>query len=229
MAADTTSSAPSSRRLLWVVLGGLGALLIIVLVVVLIVWRGGAQTPSGADNAAPVRPVPSTSATPVPLASTAPVVPTGPRPATCDDIYSPAMLATFGETSTLNPDWVEDSGAEWSLGTNDAELQSMLRSVEHLTCVWGDEAGGSGSGLATNVAYVTAEQAEAVQTRLNDLGQNCYDELGGIRCVMQEVGTEGTTGESHFLRDGIWLATLYSNAGPDGYTRDIVTTLWDGA
>ncbi len=57
----------------------------------------------------------------------------------------------------------------------------------------------------------------------------CYDELGGLRCVTETTGDGGVVGESHFVRDGIWLATRYVNSGPDGYTHDIVANLWAGA
>ena len=39
---------------------------------------------------------------------------------------------------------------------------------------------------------------------------------------------DGAYGVSHFLRAGIWLATKYTNAGPLGYTQDIIDNLWMG-
>ena len=66
------------------------------------------------------------------------------------------------------------------------------------------------SGLTTNVVFVTAEQSEAAHQRLLGHGQNCYEELGGIRCVAEPAREpKASPAKSHFLRDGIWLATHY--------------------
>ena len=229
------SSAPSptgvpSRRLLWVVLSGIGGLLVVALIIVLVVWRGGAGTPTAAGDPTSTRPTPSTSAEPIPIASAAPAVPTGPHPTTCESIYSPAMLSTFSETRTLNPEWTVDNDDVLQAGTVDADLTALIESTDHLTCIWAAEGGGSDSGLTTNVVFVTAAQSEQAHQRLLALGQNCYEELGGIRCVVEsDTDSDGVAGESHFLRDGIWLATHYVNAGPDGYTHDMVATIWAGA
>ena len=39
-------------------------------------------------------------------------------------------------------------------------------------------------------------------------------------------GSFDNWGESHFIRDGIWIATKWVNASPDGYTHDMVTTIF---
>jgi hypothetical protein len=203
----------------------------VALIVVLVVWRGGAGTPGG-SAAEESRPTPTTSAEPLAVASAtpSPSTPAGPHPTTCDAIYSPTMLATLTQTGALNPDWTESDSSGVLFGTSDAELSSLIDGAEHLTCVWADPNGGSGSGLTSNVVFVSAEQSETAHQRLLALGENCYEELGGIRCVVETAqGEEGIAGESHFLRDGIWLATRYVNAGPDGYTLDMVGTIWAGA
>ncbi|MBX0301795.1 hypothetical protein K2F54_17665 [Cryobacterium sp. 1639] len=228
MGAETSPTAAPSRRLLWVILAALGGLLVIALVVVLVVWRGGAATPTAAGDPTATRPTPTASADPVPLAAAATT--TGPRPTTCDAIYSPEMLTTFSETRTLNPAWTVASDAVLQAGSTDEELIALIQGTDHLTCIWASEGGPSDSGLTTNVSYVTPEQSEAAYQRLLALGQSCYEELDGIRCVMQtEPDSDGSAGESHFLRDGIWLATHYVNAGPDGYTHDMVNTIWADA
>jgi hypothetical protein len=33
-------------------------------------------------------------------------------------------------------------------------------------------------------------------------------------------------GESHFLREGIWIATRWGGNGPDGSTHDIVAAIF---
>lgn len=226
MAAATPPTGIPPRRLLRVILGAIAGLLVLALIVVLVVWRGGAGTPSAGGDA--VRPTPSIVAEPVPVAQ--PTTPAGPHPTTCASIYSPAMMTTFSQTSSLNPPWTTNTDEVLQVGTTDADLAALIEAADHLTCIWAAEGGGSDSGLTTSVVFVTAEQSEAAHQRLLALGENCYDELGGIRCVMEDTTDgEGMAGESHFLRDGIWLATRYLNAGPDGYTHDMVATIWAGA
>ena len=232
-----SSSAPRrapqrpTRRRLWFLLGAIGSVLVVALVVLLIVWRGGAGLPG--DSAAAARPQPSNAPAPVALAAApttpaAPATPAGPHPSTCAELYSPAMTAAFG-SAVLNPGWTQAAGAEVRNGTADAELIQVIDAAEKLTCVWGSPEGGSGSGLTTNLVWVTPEQSAAVTARLAATGMTCYEELGGLRCVTEATGEAGVSGESHFVRDGIWLATRYVNSGPDGYTHDIVANVWAGA
>jgi hypothetical protein len=165
------------------------------------------------------------------VASLTPTNPAGgPTPASCDEIYSAGMMETFSETHALNPAWTATAEPATRIGTLDPELTGFITAAQHLTCVWADPVGGSGSGLVTNVVFVTEEQNIAARERLEAIAQSCYDELEGFRCVMQsDTDGEGSAGESHFLRDGIWLATSYVNAGPSGYTHDLIGTIWDGA
>ena len=69
-------------------------------------------------------------------------------------------------------------------------------------------------------------QQEETLAHLGDLGYNCYEELEGTRCVVEQEGEVGAFGESHFMRSGIWIATGWVNAAPDGYTHDIVATVF---
>ena len=229
MTAPTPSTPPRrARRRLWFLLGVVGSLLVVALVVVLIVWRGGAGL-TGEIPAA--RPQPSTTPPPVALAAApAPTAtPAGPHPSTCDELYSPAMVAAFG-SAVLYPAWAEAEDSGVRQGALDPELVSVIDGAEKLTCVWGNPKGGSDSGLTTNLVWVTAEQSAAVKARLAAAGMTCYEELGGLRCVTEtKADADGSFGESHFLRDSIWLATHYVNAGPDGYTHDIIANVWAGA
>jgi hypothetical protein len=231
MGAATTPTGSPSRIPLWFALGAVGVLLVVALVVVLVVWRGGAATPSAEDTSVDTRPTPTVSAEPLPVAGIAVVNPLGgPSPASCDAIYSPGMMAAFNETHALNPAWTETAEPSTRIGTVDADLSVLIEDAQHLSCVWADPEGGSGSGLVTNVVFVTEAQTSAATDRLKAMGQTCYDELEGLRCVIEnDTDGEGVAGESHFLRDGIWLATSFVNAGPDGYTHDMVATIWDGA
>ena len=217
---------------MWAMLGAVGGALLITVVVLLVVWNGGGATPGAEESTA--RPVPSSSSTPVALepssapTSTATADSGTPHPSSCEQLYSPAMVDGFGD-KVLNPSWTKAPGSGVRDGTDDPELVSIIDAAEHLTCVWGSEAGGSDSGLTTNLVWVTPEQAIAVRARLSAAGYTCYEELSGVRCLIGTATEAGSWGESHFVRGGIWLATKYVNSGPVGYTHDIVTNVWDGA
>ena len=112
------------------------------------------------------------------------------------------------------------------LGSNDDELNATLQAASPLSCRWGSDHGPSHLALITNVAQLQGDQPAATLARMNDIGYDCYDELGGTRCITESSDDDGSWGESHFLRDGVWVATRWMNVAPDGYTHDIVNTLW---
>ncbi|MBM7829563.1 hypothetical protein JOE59_000268 [Agromyces cerinus] len=103
----------------------------------------------------------------------------------------------------------------------------LLTSASAITCKWGNPAGGSDRGLTTNVAHVTEEQAAAMIAHFGESGYSCYEELQGTRCVRETPpSVDGQAGESHFIRDDVWIATHWVNAGPDRYTHDIVAAIF---
>ena len=225
MGAGPVSASAMTRRRMWVLLGAVGSLLVIALIVLLIVWRGGAGAPEGE---AVGRPQPHSSPAPLALASVpAPTATTdGPHPSTCDELYSPAIVAAFGDL-VLNPAWVAEENSDVNRGSGDPELIALIDATgERLTCVWANANGGSGLGLTTELVWVTPEQSTKIQSRLTAAGMNCYEELGGMRCLIETTEDGELVGESHFLRDDIWLATRYVNTGPDGYTHDIIANVW---
>jgi hypothetical protein len=214
------------------VLAAVGSLLPIALLVVLVVQpHGGGATGPGelGSSAAPTASPASVAMEPVPTPTPTPTpTPDGPHPSSCDQLYRPAMVQALGDLE-LNPAWARAPDAGVSHGTDDPALRALIDDADHLTCVWASPYGGSGSGLITNLVWVTPEQSAAVEARLAADGLSCAAEAGGRRCVIETIDDEGTFGESHFLRDGIWLATKYTNAGPDGYTQDIVAQVWPGS
>ena len=241
MSSDTSENptgSPAARRRLWIGLAVLGAVLFIALIVIL-VWRAGGGSPGAGPvtspattTAPPFTPEPTDPATRPPDTPTATPTPPGqnaapgvPRPASCEELYSPDMVDALSGLA-LNPEWSQDPDAGVSHGTDDTELRAVIDSVDHLTCVWGSPYGGSDTGIITTLAWVTPEQSAAVAERLAATGLECFAQSGGLRCVIQTNTLDGAFGESHFLRNGIWLATKYTNAGPLGYTQDIVNNLW---
>ena len=212
----------------WVllILGGI----VTVLVVVAAVWVVLLPRPVSAPGVDPdARPVPAAPAAAAAVsAPTAVLEPGTPKPASCEQIYSPTMVGAFGGLA-LNPAWTTEPGAAVRDGADDPELRAIINSTEHLSCRWVTPDGASDTGVSTSVVWVTAEQAAAVEARLRGLGMECYEELGGLRCITETTTDIGKYGQSHFLRGGIWLATIWVNAGPDGYTHDMVNTIWAGA
>ena len=236
MAADRPRPAPGAGRPAaaprpWVfVLLAVAVLAVAALVVLALMPRGTTSTTPTGPDAPAARPVPSSPATALPITPTpAPVPDDGtPRPTSCDELYSPSMVEAMGDL-VLNPAWATAPGAEVLYGSDDAELRGVIDTAENLNCIWGAAAGGSDTGVVTDLVWVTPEQSGAVKARLEEAGLRCYEELEGLRCVIQTTTESGTFGESHFLRDGIWLATKYTNAGPDGYTHDIIANVWKPA
>ena len=236
MGADQSPAPPPADRRLRVLVGVLAALLAVAVIVVGVLWARGATTPVATEaaraSASPV-PSPSPSGTPAPTASdrpgTAPpgstATPGTPRPSSCDELYSDEMVDAFG-TMVLNPAWLDDPDLDMKIGEDDPVLQAVLDDNDYLLCQWAMPEGPSGAGVNTTVAWVAAEDSTLVEAHLRDRGDSCSEQQEGLRCTTQGSNDEGYFGESHFLRDGIWVATEYSNAGPEGYTRDIVNNLW---
>lgn len=214
----SVSEQRTKRRIWpWVVIGAIAAVLAL---------SGGTVTtlltqPQGQD--ASPRPTGTAGTSQTPLETSAPPAATKPVPAACTDVYTADYIAMMeGNGYPLN-----DPTFSLELGTRDDQLGELIRSSPTLRCTWG---GASESGLLTNATQVTADQSAAVEARLRELGFTCYPELEGLRCVTQEaIETDGQAsyiGESHFLRDDLWLATLWINATPDEYTPGMVRKIW---
>lgn len=140
-------------------------------------------------------------------------------PVRCEDIYSPARLA---DLQAGNPP-LNDPGVDL-YSTNVVEGVEILDAgAPSLRCTWG---GPSEFGLATSVTIVDAAQAQTIGDALLAQGFTCADQAEGTICRILEESDYATTGETHFLRGNGWIATNWINFAPDGYTEDIVDTLW---
>jgi len=226
MPVQGTPTITLGRQWLLLILGGIVTVLVIAAAIWVVSTPWPANTPEVASAG---RPAPTATPEAVPVtAPTAAIAPGTPKPAACAEIYSPAMVGAFGDLA-LNPPWTVEAGADVRDGADDPELLAVIKSSEHLSCRWVSPVGPSGTGLATSLVWVTEAQTAAVEARLRALGMECYEELGGLRCITETSTDTDRFGQSHFLRGGIWLATTWVNAGPDGYTHDMVNTIWAGA
>ncbi|MEJ3404477.1 hypothetical protein WDJ51_07015 [Rathayibacter sp. YIM 133350] len=208
----------------WIVWLILAVLVVAALVAgVLFMQARGMAGASPTSSATPSRPVASASPTPTPgtteLAS-------GEIPATCAEIYMKDWAPEM-KPLVLNPEWTE-SGKTTREGSRDDQLIADLAATTRLTCIWAMPGGPNDvAHLATNVAAVTDDQKTAALARMSAAGFTCYDELEGTRCVTETApSADGVAGESHFVRDGVWVATSWLNAQPDGYTHDIVAAIF---
>jgi hypothetical protein len=146
-------------------------------------------------------------------------------PSDCDALYTPSMLDEFSQL-VLNPEWSKTAGEATLYGTDDQELQLLMDTEGPLVCLWGDDDGGGDVGLTTSVVSVNSAVETAVEARLRALNHSCYEQLRGLRCVMSQSSEDATSGESHFLRDGLWVATKWVNFAPENYTESVVENLW---
>lgn len=188
---------------------------------------GCAPEPSSTASASPstVDESPSvTVETPTPAPSASATETTDALPDDCTGIYSADMRAQLeAQAPPLN-----DPGITM-LTTQIAEGLEVLDSgVTSLRCTWGLP---SEHGLATSVAVVTADQATNLDAAFQNAGMSVQPLGDGtLYQVTQRVVTQDdelvTLGEVHYLGDGGWVATNWINVLPEGYTEDIVTTLW---
>ncbi len=149
-------------------------------------------------------------------------------PASCEALYSPGMLSTLAASGvTLNPAWLFDPEiVSEQHGTLVDDLQPTLNTPNKLTCTWTRPDGGSEVGLTTEIVQVTAAQASEISAKLASIGWTRLDELGGVRWVVQRELEGNAVGESQFVRDGLWFATQYLNLPINGYTADMVNTVF---
>ncbi|WP_169581470.1 MULTISPECIES: hypothetical protein [Microbacterium] len=177
------------------------------------------STPSGSTSPTAV---PTITATPTPIETQLPdafQVPGG-----CEEIYSAEMIATLeADAPPLN-----DPGVTMLSTQNVDLIQIIDGGAPTLRCSWG---GPSEYGLATNVTAVDSEQAELIEAELAASGFACESLDDGTICRIEQKGItlddeEYTSGETHYVGGGGWVSTSWLNFSPDGYTEDIVATVW---
>ena len=219
-------SVPVLRRpVTWLIAA---AVVLVIAVVVVLVILLAPPADQDAEPAAASRPTPAEQLDPSPVAVPEPEPVRDPRiPADCTAIYTTDWSGTFAPDYSLNPAWSTAEGAPALYGTGDATALPVLQETSQLTCGWLPTESGDGTvGLVTNVAVVDETQAAAVVAAYQAAGMDCYEESGGTRCVGEWEGVAGSAGESHFLREGLWIATRWDGPAVSGYTADIIAQLF---
>lgn len=181
--------------------------------------EGGDPAPSGSPSSTTSTPTPDASVTPTETPQAAFEI-----PGACEDIYSATMLASL---QAANPP-LNDPGVTM-LSTQNADLLEVIHSgAPTLRCSWGKP---SEYGLATNVTAIDAQQSASLVTALGEAGFGCEPMGEGTVCRIEQKGVtlddnEYTRGETHYIADDALVTTSWINFAPEGYTEDIVATLW---
>lgn len=179
------------------------------------------QTPEPSASVSSAGPSPTETSTtaPSPTAEAGFAV-----PESCDALYSPAMLDELNRT---NPP-LNDPGITIYATENVQALEILTSGIPTLRCSWG--AAGA-PGLVTNVSVVSADQSTALRDAFTNSGMACETLGAGTVCRIQQQTIDRndnilTIGETHYLQGDGWVATHWVDFAPDGYTEDIVATLW---
>ena len=144
-------------------------------------------------------------------------------PTACEQLYSPAMLASLQERGPLN-----DPGVTMTSTQNVEALELLTSGIPTIRCSWGAP---SETGLATNVSIVDAAQSAAVSDALVNAGFACEPLDGGTVCrfeqtVITQDDDQVLLTETHVLRANAWVSTATINFESEGYSEDIIATLW---
>ena len=179
--------------------------------------------PSPSSSASPsVAASASPSASPAP-SETTPVADGIELPTACEQLYSPEMLASLQQKGPLN-----DPGVTMTSTQNVEALEILTSDIPTIRCSWGTP---SETGLATTVSIVDAEQSAAIAQALGNAGFACEEIDGGTVCrytqtmVSQDDDLVELT-ETHVLRANAWVSTATINFESEGYSEDIIATLW---
>ncbi|MEZ3159854.1 hypothetical protein AB1K54_04815 [Microbacterium sp. BWT-B31] len=145
-------------------------------------------------------------------------------PTECEQIYSASMLSSLqAENPPLN-----DPGVTMLSTQNVDALEILESGIPTLRCTWGQP---GGIGLATNVTAVSADQTAALESGFRNAAFGCAAELGATVCRIEQRSislddVEVVQTETQVLREGVWVSTRTINFAPDGYTEDVVATMW---
>jgi hypothetical protein len=216
---DTAGARASRSRALTVGLAGLfggGAFAAVALIITALTRSAEEESGRGATVAP--------TASPPPTVVQSPATPVSVLPSGCGGLFSEAMTVTLDQLGfTLSSRY----DGPWHTGSADEQLRGQLDAAaadsRQLSCHWTS----ASAGLLTRVTEVDAQQLAAATARLEQLDSTLLSEHGGQRYVIERQGAAGATGESHFFREGVWFATHWLEHGQQGYTADMVRSVFD--
>lgn len=230
---DVRYGAPARKRKrngVVIGLSVLAAVLAIALVAViglLVVGQGGTPT---ADSTRTPSATATAGATPAPTATDAAETPAAPvRPTECTQLFPAGYIESLTADGflALNPEWSLPELSTDFFGSNDSALVEIISSnTGRLNCALVKASGGGDVGIETNLLSVDAATQASAIARMNEAGFTCSEETGGTMCFTEVAEDAGTYGERHFVRDGTWIATRWSNTTISGWTQTIVSTLF---
>lgn len=190
-------------------------------------------TACAAGGPPPAEPTASGPTTSGPTASTTPSsAATVSVPRDCDELYPADLRKLISPDGllVLNPAWMSEPGNERKrengYGSFDPELISRLVEQPGLICDWAKASGGGEVFITTQVRRIDPQSGDAAVARMRSLGWACGDDLGGVWCTTEAERDGALAGESHLLRDGVWVATDWVNAGPQGYTAALARRIF---
>lgn len=144
----------------------------------------------------------------------------------CEEIYSPSMLAallaTGAKLNTPAPGLsIEDYKG---MGSRIDGFSDFLRAhADDFSCYWMTSS--LHFGITTRIVELTDTETTGVSNWLSSSNFSTEPLAGGTRYYWSTTEGEGPAGESHFLRGNLQVATRWSGIGPDGYTADIISQL----
>jgi hypothetical protein len=144
-------------------------------------------------------------------------------PAACEQLYSPEMLASLQQRGPLN-----DPGVTMTSTQNVGALEVLSSGIPTIRCSWGVP---SGTGLATNVSLVDASQSAVILDALTGAGFGCEQTGSATICRYEKTVVDlddniVTLAETHVLRANAWVSTASIDFSQEGYSEDIIATLW---
>lgn len=157
----------------------------------------------------------SSTSAPIAQGETAVVEPTSSTPL-CQGLYTDALWAQLTQRAGGAP--VQDTSAP---RVSAATLVSSLAPEVTVSCTF---TGINTGSIVTTVAKVDAGAAGVARSTLEAAGYECGDYGDGVRCRITTA--EGV--EDQVVRDGTWLASVFSGWHPDRYTERVALQLWPG-
>jgi len=147
-------------------------------------------------------------------------------PAECRSLYSRSMIKAL-RSAGLRIETTAPAAKAPASGSSDSTLDALFADTTLLECRWTGGEGNQSSGLLTVVASTTPGVRDAAVDRAKALGMTRVKENGGTRYLVEgRDASNRLYGESHFFREGLWIATRWYGHGQYGYTADIVQQLF---